>query len=199
MTKPQHAPDLSQILCARMCHDLVSPIGAIRNGLELLQLTGQADTPEMELIQQSVEDAAARIALFRLAFGNYNLEDQTAPDDAQRILAESLADMRLKVIWSVTRVIPRAEAKLSILLSLCAKTCLPWGGRIEVTDAPLTVQAVGKTKMDAEIWSLLQPGSTRDCRPRDVHFVLARDLAQDLGGEVYVTRTDDGVALTFRR
>ena len=62
--------DLAALISSRICHDLISPIGAINNGLELLGMSGQSlDTPEMSLINESVQNASARIRFFRIAYG----------------------------------------------------------------------------------------------------------------------------------
>jgi histidine phosphotransferase ChpT len=61
--------DLTALVGSRICHDLVSPLGAIGNGVELLGLTGIAPSPEMALIVESVENANARLRFFRIAYG----------------------------------------------------------------------------------------------------------------------------------
>ena len=67
------AGELSQLLGSRLCHDLVSPLGAIGNGVELLEMSpdfpGIAACPELQLIAESVSSARARIQIFRVAFG----------------------------------------------------------------------------------------------------------------------------------
>jgi len=60
---------VASAIASRICHDLISPLGAIANGVELLALSGVQPTPEMDLIAQSVESANARIRFFRLAYG----------------------------------------------------------------------------------------------------------------------------------
>ena len=60
---------LAALISSRICHDLISPIGAINNGLELLRMSVQRDGPEMDLIAQSVQNASARIRFFRVAYG----------------------------------------------------------------------------------------------------------------------------------
>jgi hypothetical protein len=59
---------LSSLIVSRICHDLISPIGAINNGLELVELNGAQVSPEMSLIEQSCAAATARIQFFRLAY-----------------------------------------------------------------------------------------------------------------------------------
>lgn len=61
--------DLSALIGSRICHDLISPLGAIANGVELMVLTGAEQTPKMLLFAESVEAANARIEFFRLAYG----------------------------------------------------------------------------------------------------------------------------------
>jgi len=61
--------DLAALIGSRICHDLISPIGAINNGLELLGMSGQTGGAELDLISQSVENASARIRFFRIAYG----------------------------------------------------------------------------------------------------------------------------------
>lgn len=64
-----NTPDIAALVSARICHDLISPIGAIGNGVELLMLDKAAASPEMDLISESVTQASARIRFFRLAYG----------------------------------------------------------------------------------------------------------------------------------
>ena len=65
--------DISNIVASRICHDIISPIGAIHNGLELISMTASTDikSPEMALINDSCQDARTRVEFFRIAFGTY--------------------------------------------------------------------------------------------------------------------------------
>ena len=63
------SPDFSALIGSRICHDLVNPIGAIGNGVELMQMDGAVRGPELTLIAESVANANARIRFFRIAFG----------------------------------------------------------------------------------------------------------------------------------
>src|SRR5690554_677879 len=62
------APELAALLCSRVCHDIISPVGAINNGLELLE-EGGADEDAMNLIRTSARNASARLQFARIAFG----------------------------------------------------------------------------------------------------------------------------------
>lgn len=73
--------DLSALIGSRICHDLISPISAIGNGVELMELSGIERTPEIDLIAQSVENANARIRFFRIAFGKRGTGGKIAKSD----------------------------------------------------------------------------------------------------------------------
>jgi histidine phosphotransferase ChpT len=66
---PDAPPDLVALVGSRIAHDLANPLGAIANGVELLALTGQGNSAELQLITESVANATARIKAFRIAFG----------------------------------------------------------------------------------------------------------------------------------
>ena len=65
----QDKPDLAALIASRICHDLISPIGAIGNGVELLAMEPGGTLPEMALISESVANANDRIRFFRICFG----------------------------------------------------------------------------------------------------------------------------------
>ena len=72
----QDKPDLAALIGSRICHDLISPIGAIGNGVELMMMDGTAKTPELALIAESVANANARIRYFRVAFGSAGADSE---------------------------------------------------------------------------------------------------------------------------
>ena len=77
--------NLAALIGSRICHDLISPIGAISNGLELLELAGAAQSPELDLIGESVSNAEARIRFFRIAYGYAN-DQMIGPAEVTPIL-----------------------------------------------------------------------------------------------------------------
>ena len=68
-------PNITALVAARMCHDLASPICAIGNGVELVELTGKTLGQEGELVKASVNAAVAKLKLFRIAFGQFNADE----------------------------------------------------------------------------------------------------------------------------
>ena len=81
-------PDLAALLGSRICHDLISPLGAIGNGVELMLLEGGRHSPEMALISESVAHASARIRFFRVAFGTGSAEQRMGRPEVASILTD---------------------------------------------------------------------------------------------------------------
>lgn len=169
--------ELAALLGSRICHDLISPIGAIGNGLELLLMDLGTKSPEVALIQQSVAHASARIRYFRLAFGAAGAESRQNASEVRTILADMTQGSRLAIDWSTAKDLTRAEVKIGFLLILCLETAMPYGGRIAVTEAGgrWTIEAQAQRfRIDPDLWAtLVDPGALPEITPALVHFPLA--------------------------
>jgi histidine phosphotransferase ChpT len=169
--------DLAALLGSRICHDLISPIGAIGNGLELLMMEIGTKSPEAALIQQSVAHASARIRFFRLAFGAAGAESRQNQAEVRAILSDLTQGSRLAIDWSTAGDLTRAEVKLAFLLILCLETAMPYGGRIAVTETGgrWTIEAAAQRfRIDPDLWAtLVDPGAVPEITPALVHFPLA--------------------------
>ncbi|WP_028913925.1 histidine phosphotransferase family protein [Pseudorhodobacter ferrugineus] len=171
--------DLAALLGSRICHDLISPIGAIGNGVELLMMEGGPPSPELALIAESVAAANARIRFFRVAFGLSGSEQRLGRSEITKILADTSQGGRVTFEWQHNDPLPRAHAKLIFLAILCCESALAYGGRVTVseTDGKWCVHArAERLRVEAELWnSLSQP--TPDLTPAQVHFALfAREI-----------------------
>ena len=195
-----HPQDLNALLGSRICHDLISPLGAISNGLELLAMSGVADSPEMTLISESVEHANARIRFFRVAFGSASPGQEIGRAEIVSILGP-LSSGRLTIDWQLENHPLRAETKLAFLLIQCLETAMPWGGTITVWqngDEWLLEGRAERLKPLPELW----PVATRDqdskgISANHVHFPLADQAAQELGRRVTLSETDGAISLNF--
>lgn len=133
---PHDTLDLAALIASRLCHDLVSPVGAIDNGLELLELSGAAPQgPEMSLISASCQNARARLRFFRLAFGHAGAGQMVSAREAAEILHD-WGEARLRCSWPAGVDAPRQEAQLVFLAALCLERALPRGGEIEIAASP---------------------------------------------------------------
>ena len=175
-------PDLVALLGSRLCHDLVSPIGAISNGLELLELSG-AGSDEMALIRGSVDAALARISFFRMAFGKAGAEAVVSAREMRDILGAMYKDTRSRVVWTDAEDRPRREMRLACLALNCIEVATPWGAKVEVSRNPnawvFHVDAK-RLKIDAPLWQGLGRGTLpADLKGSEVQFgILARDCRQ---------------------
>ena len=131
--------DLPALIGSRICHDLISPIGAINNGLELLNMagTGAAPGPELELIGQSVESASARIRFFRIAFGASG--DQTmGQGEVTSIFRDLYPDTPIDIEWQITTPHSHHCWRLPFPLLLRSATALHLAGDLTISETPTT-------------------------------------------------------------
>lgn len=176
-------PDLLSLLGSRLCHDLVNPIGAIGNGLELLELTDGDGREEMDLIRASLTSAKARIRFFRFAFGAGDDAAPVAARDMREALADMYAETKTKVIWRDTETRPRSEIRLACLALNCIEAATPWGATVEVTRnvAAWVLHVDAKRlKIDEALWQSLGRGKLpADLKGSEVQFgILARQSRQ---------------------
>ncbi|MFT4013119.1 MAG: histidine phosphotransferase family protein [Paracoccus sp. (in: a-proteobacteria)] len=196
---------LAALVTSRLCHDLVSPLGAIGNGLELLQMGGEfpgiLQSPELQLVAESLDAARARLRWFRVAFGPAGAEQRLALPELTALLADLERVGRLRLRLDAQGDLPRDEARLILLGLMCLETALPWGGSVLICRGAqgwrLVAQAA-RTKRDPALWAWLDQGARLDLPeplPAEVHFALLasfaagarRSLAWELdesGGEI---------------
>lgn len=182
----QNGASLAALIGSRICHDLINPIGAISNGLELFGMGGASpDGPEMTLIQQSCDNATARIRFFRVAFGSAGDTRPIAPAEAAQTLANHYAGTRILTDWQIETALPRDLTQLAYLGVLCVEPCLPQGGTVTVTRIGdhLSVLADGsELRRMSPMLDLLTQGNGAPCpdlRPADVQFPLLGTLCAD--------------------
>ena len=191
--------ELAAAVASRICHDLVSPVGAVVNGVDLVREMGGGEHSEaIGMIGQSAERASALLQLYRIAFG-------TADADAQGVARGTLAEhsavlfapprMALDWVGREGPPLPRPEARLLCLLLLAARSVLGIRGAVVLRTGarsamPLSLEVMTENlSSSAEMLSLLE--SVRDddpISPRSVEFVLACDAARELGIRIEVTR-----------
>jgi histidine phosphotransferase ChpT len=131
------ATDLAAMLCSRVCHDLINPVGAIGNGLEVLADPTQTAMAEgaQELIANSAKHARAKLEFARLAYG----ASSTAGTDFDTRECERVARIlfeieKAELDWQVPLILlPKHKAKLLMNMLLIASTAVPRGGVVKVT------------------------------------------------------------------
>ena len=129
--------DLAALLCSRVCHDVISPVGAIVNGLEVLEDDSDTSMREfaLDLIQKSARQASARLQFARLAFGAAGSAGASIDlGDAEQVARGMFLDDKISFSWSSPRqLFPKNRVKLLLNLIMIAITAIPRGGSITVT------------------------------------------------------------------
>ena len=138
-SSPGPAPDaleLAALLCSRVCHDLISPVGAIVNGLEVLDDNPKPEDREfaLDLIRKSAKTASARLQFCRLAFGAAGSAGaQIDLGDAQTMARGHLEDAKTKITWNLPRVLlAKNRVKLLLNMMVIAQQTIPRGGMLTV-------------------------------------------------------------------
>ena len=162
---PGPAPDaleLAALLCSRVCHDLISPVGAIVNGLEVLDDDPKPEDREfaLDLIRKSAKTASARLQFCRLAFGAAGSAGaQIDLGDAQNMARGHIEDGKSTIVWNLPRLLlPKNRVKLLLNMMVIAQHTIPRGGT-------LTVDPVG----EGETHEFPRHGRRSECAPAAKH------------------------------
>ena len=200
--------DLASLLCSRLCHDLMSPVGALNNGIELLADEQDPDMREkcLELLADSARASANKLKFFRLAFGaagGFGEEIDTA--EAQAALEGVFGpERRIELGWVVSEgKLPKGAVKLLLNLALLAGDALVRGGRLDVGAESsggvieLVIRADGpRILLDPALRETLAKGANGGAvEPRAAGAWLAHNLAAEAGGAVQLSDPASAVLL----
>src|SRR5207244_11525737 len=138
-SSPGPAPDtleLAALLCSRVCHDLISPVGAIVNGLEVLDDNPKAEDRDfaLDLIRKSAKTASARLQFCRLAFGAAGSSGaQIDLGDAHNMAKGHIEDGKVTMTWNLPRLLlPKNRVKLLLNMLVIAQQTIPRGGTLVI-------------------------------------------------------------------
>ena len=196
---------LSAMVGSRLCHDLVSPLGAIGNGVELLQMSGEfpgiGKSPEMQLILESVEAARARIQAFRMAFGHAPADQRVSRQDLGKLLDGMSRQGRMKIELGDETDLPRIEARMILLGLMCFESAMPWGGRVIILRAGPRWRLVAESdrmKPDPALWSWLGGDGTPPAgAASEVQFPLLAETAAEAERAIQWELDETGGEISF--
>lgn len=182
----KYTANLASLVGSRLCHDLISPVGAIQNGLELLELSGLSkDMPELELIRDSCINAAARIKFFRVAFGSAGGGQMMGDREIRSILRDLTKGARVQADWRPDVDLMRTEVQMVFLAHLCCESALPQGGTVrhERGETGWSVGADGpRINAIKPLWNHLTGGpGPEEIGADKVQFALLAILAEERG------------------
>lgn len=206
MTTP--SLDLASLLCSRLCHDLLSPVGALSNGLELLADEKDPDMRQkcFELLEQSAKASADKLRFFRLAFGAAGGFGEQIALAEPRALVDALVgnNGRITVNWALSGdSLPKNAVKTLLNLSLIAIDALVRGGTLdigaEVRDgsSEIVVRAAGpRIAFDPAVGQALD-GSlpSAELTSKTAPAAMVQQLASAAGGGIQVHLAPDALVM----
>jgi len=205
MTSPT---DLAALMCSRLCHDMLSPVGALSNGLELL---ADETDPDMrgkviELLEQSAQTSTSKLKFFRLAFGAAGgFGDAVPVEEAEEVVSSLVSDAkRVKLNWAISGPsLPKPAAKVLLNLAQIALDALVRGGTLDIGaekrdgNIEIVARAAGdRIAFDETIGRALQNEIAPEeitSRTAAAHMIAL--LATELGGGLQYALSDDALVL----
>lgn len=199
--------DLASLLCSRLCHDLMSPVGALNNGIELLADEQDPDMREkcLELLSESARTSANKLKFFRLAFGAAGGFGESIDTREARTALEGLfgAERRIELGWMVADAkLPKGAVKLLLNLALIAGDALVRGGRLDVGaeslggEIEMVIRGEGpRILLDPTFRDTLLGKAGDVVEPRAAGAFLAHSLVQEAGGRIQLSDPADEVLL----
>jgi len=203
-----NAVDLASLLCSRLCHDLMSPVGALNNGIELLADETDPDMRDkcLELLADSARASANKLKFFRLAFGAAGGFGESVDTHEAQVALEGIfgPERQIELGWVVSDgKLPKGAVKLLLNLALLAGDALVRGGRLDVGaetrdgEIELAVRAEGqRILLDPVLRETLANGvSGETIEPRAAGAWLAHSLAAEAGGSIQLSDPSSDVLM----
>ncbi len=195
--------EFASMLCSRLCHDLLSPVGSFSNGLELM---ADERDPEMrkrciELLESSARIAINRLKYFRLAFGSAGgYGDSVAVNDLKEAITGQIPDGRdVSLHWiGDEERLPKPAARVLLLLGLLVVEALVRGGSITVAverrerTLELAIRGEGPRVVIDPASVAMFGSAAEQIAPKTVTIALARQIARSHDGDVMLSRPNDG-------
>ena len=199
--------DLAALLCSRVCHDVIGPVGAIMNGLEMLDSEKDEDmrAVAMDLIKKSATSASARLQYCRLAFGAAgSLTAAIDTGDAENVARGLIGNERTVLRWSgERRLVPKNAAKLLLNLCLIAASAIPRGGVIAVElegegmNLTMRIEATGTNARLPHATSVfLSGGSIETVDGHSIQSYYTMLLGRECGMIIRASTSPESITLT---
>jgi len=211
--KPNKSASVIELLASRICHDLVSPVGAINNGVEFMEEMG--DDPEqrkeaINLISHSASAASAKLMAFRIAYGAGGRDPNVKPEDVQKAFSQLIsADGKISQTWDPfgnlgPKPLPYAYCKMLMCGMMLAQECLVKGGYISVRPGEGNQTLIiaesdnGVLLRDNVESALKQDIAAEDLDPRLVHPYAISVIAEHYGYKMSIRdKRDDKITFVL--
>jgi len=199
-----------ELICSRICHDVVGPVGAMNNGLELLAESGPADSDGiMPLLTSSARQAWRRLDFFRTAVGYAGGRSEWPISDLRRIAGGLFEEGKVTFDWPAAAIVeplplPGRSAKLMLHLISLGGEALPRGGKLSVDlgdvgaarRLAVTARGRGAVLHERIVTALAGDVSVEELDPRAAQAFLAGIVARSVGSRVETAAEDETVTLS---
>jgi histidine phosphotransferase ChpT len=199
--------DLAALMCSRVCHDVISPVGAVANGLEVLEDEDDEAMREVafDLVRRSARQASAKLQFCRLAFGASGSQGSSIDlGEAGDIARLFVGEEKVKLDWQAPRENrPKLEVKLLLNMMLVAMSTIPRGGVVEITASGEALMARSRgqaARINDKLAQVLDgtlPLEEIDARLVQPYYM--RRLAGEAGFALVIELGDEGVTVTAAR
>ena len=201
-----------ELLASKICHDLISPIGAVNNGVEFLQEMGADAGDEVTgLIAYSAQQASAKLQAYRIAYGAGGADDSLKPEDVHKSIESIVSvDGKIKQVWDPYADLgygddrPHAFSKLLMCALLFAKDCLPKGGELDVRaghgdESHIIAKGENAALRDNIDGVMAMHVPTSSLEPKHIHAYVCALLARKYGYEIKCEQVEENsVTITLR-
>lgn len=200
--------ELASLLCSRLCHDMLSPVGALSNGLELLADERDPDMRQrcFELLDQSARISTDKLKFFRLAFGAAGGFGEMVPINEAKVLIDALVanNARVTLNWALpSDALPKSAIKTLLNFALIGLEALPRGGTLDIAAefrdgaSEIVVRAAGaRIAFDRDIGRALEGTLPKgDLSSRTAPAAMLDELAKEIGGKLQYVLGADALVL----
>ena len=197
---------LTALVASRICHDMVEPMSAIIQGLEMIKTgEGKLDPDAVSLLDTGVGKAWAKLEFFRFAMAGAMAEGESDIEEGKAVAEKLYSVLKPELVWSAPAVaMPRPAVRVIVNLLLIANECLPRGGTVEITAAKtgeggeVVVTAKGPRAKLREATALALKGEAGELSGHTIQPTLTNLLARQGGVELSARESEEKVELVAR-
>jgi histidine phosphotransferase ChpT len=197
---------LTALVASRICHDMVEPMSAIIQGLEMIKGgDGKTDPDALSLLDHGVGKAWAKLEFFRFALAGAIAEGESELEEGRAVAMKLYSVLKPELVWSAPPVaMPRPAVRVIVNLLLIANECLPRGGKVEITAAKhgeggeVVVAATGPRAKLKDATAAALRGEGEELTGHTIQPTLTGLLARQGGVELTARESEDRVDLVAR-
>lgn len=197
---------LSALVASRICHDMVEPMSAIIQGLEMIKgADGKTDPDALSLLDHGVGKAWAKLEFFRFALAGAVAEGDSTLEEGREVAHKLYSALKPELKWSAPHVaMPRPAVRVIVNLLLIANECLPRGGTVEITagksgdSGEVCVTATGPRAKLRDTTAAALRGEGEEVSGHTIQPTLTGLLARQGGVELLARESEERVELIAR-